>query len=214
MNAWFYAGGGMALYREVYAPFNVVPFPMGNSGVQMAGWFRKEIKSMADFKGLKMRIPGLGGKVLATAGGTPVLLAGGEIYTALERGTIDATEWVGPYHDLRLGLYRAAKHYYYPGWHEPGTALELAVNKKTWAGLTKDFQSIIETTAQAVNLWMLESEAGASGAQTSTRSRSRRPPPRAKEASKRSAAGAREGLRPSSGSRTRREGLRAGCLRR
>ena len=120
MNAWFYAGGGMALYREVYAPFNVVPFPMGNSGVQMAGWFRKEIKSMADFKGLKMRIPGLGGKVLAKAGGTPVLLAGGEIYTALERGTIDATEWVGPYHDLRLGLYRAAKHYYYPGMARAG----------------------------------------------------------------------------------------------
>ena len=165
MNAWLYAGGGMALYREVYAPFNVVPFPMGNSGVQMAGWFRKEIKTMADFKGLKMRIPGLGGKVLAKAGGTPVLLAGGEIYTALERGTIDATEWVGPYHDLRLGLYRAAKPYYSPGWHEPGTALELAVNKKTWEGLPKDLKSIIETAAQAINVWMLsEFEAKNAGA--------------------------------------------------
>lgn len=154
MNAWFYGGGGMELWQELYAPYNLVPFPMGNTGVQMGGWFNKKIESVDDLKGLKMRIPGLGGKVLAKAGGTPVLLAGGEIYTALERGTIDATEWVGPYHDLRLGLYRAAKYYYYPGWHEPGTALELIINKKAWEGLPDDLKLMIETAARAASLWM------------------------------------------------------------
>ncbi len=155
MNAWFYGGDGLKLWREVYAPHKLVPFPMGNTGVQMGGWFRKEINHLADLKGLKMRIPGLGGKVIAKAGVNPVLLAGGEIYTALERGTIDATEWVGPYHDLRLGLYRAAKYYYYPGWHEPGPALELTVNKAAWEGLPKDLQLLVENAAMATNLWML-----------------------------------------------------------
>ena len=155
MNAWLYHGGGLALWRELYAPHNLVPFPMGNTGVQMGGWFRKPINSTADLKGLKMRIPGLGGKVIAKTGVNPVLLAGGEIYTALERGTIDATEWVGPYHDLRLGLYRAAKHYYYPGWHEPGPTLELTVNKAAWDSLPKHLQAIIENAAAASNLWML-----------------------------------------------------------
>ncbi len=155
MNAWFYGGGGLELWREVYAPHQLVPFPMGNTGVQMGGWFRKEINSLADLKGLKMRIPGLGGKVIAKAGVNPVLLAGGEIYTALERGTIDATEWVGPYHDLRLGLYRAAKNYYYPGWHEPGPTLELIINKAAWEGLPKDLQLLVENAAMATNLWML-----------------------------------------------------------
>jgi TRAP-type mannitol/chloroaromatic compound transport system substrate-binding protein len=154
MNSWFYGGGGRELWAEVYKPYNLVPFPMGNTGVQMGGWFNKKIESLADLQGLKMRIPGLGGKVLAKAGGTPVLLAGGEIYTALERGTIDATEWVGPYHDLRLGLYRAAQYYYYPGWHEPGTALELIVNAKAWASLPADLQLIVETAARASSLWM------------------------------------------------------------
>lgn len=102
MNAWLYNGGGLELWREVYAPFNLMPFPMGNTGVQMGGWFNKKIESLEDIKGLRMRIPGLGGKVLKSAGGNPVLMAGGEIYTALERGTIDATEWVAPFHDLRL----------------------------------------------------------------------------------------------------------------
>jgi TRAP-type mannitol/chloroaromatic compound transport system substrate-binding protein len=106
MNAWFYGGGGLELWREVYKPFGLTPFPMGNTGVQMGGWFRKKIDKVGDLKGLKMRIPGLGGKVMAKAGVNPVLMAGGEIYTALERGALDATEWVGPYHDLRLGLYR------------------------------------------------------------------------------------------------------------
>jgi len=154
MNAWFYGGGGLELWREIYKPFNVIPFPVGNTNVQMGGWFNKKIESVADLQGLKMRIPGLGGKVLAKAGGTPVLLAGGEIYPALERGTIDATEWVGPFHDLRLGLYRAAQYYYYPGWHEPGTALELIINAKAWAELPSDLQKIIEVAARSTNQWM------------------------------------------------------------
>jgi TRAP-type mannitol/chloroaromatic compound transport system substrate-binding protein len=151
MNAWFYYGDGLTLWNEMYKPFGVKAFPAGNTGVQMGGWFNKEINSVADLQGLKMRIPGLGGKVLSKAGGTPVLLAGGEIYTALERGTIDATEWVGPYHDERLGLYRAAKHYYYPGWHEPGTVLELIVNQKAWDALPADLQKIVEVAAKALN---------------------------------------------------------------
>jgi TRAP-type mannitol/chloroaromatic compound transport system substrate-binding protein len=155
MNAWLYAGGGIELYKEVYAPHNLVPFPMGNTGVQMGGWFNKKIESVDDLKGLKMRIPGLGGKVFAKAGGTPVLLPGGEIYTALDRNTIDATEWVGPYHDERLGLYRAAKYYYYPGWHEPGPVLELIVNKKAYDSLPDDLKKIIETAAASANIWML-----------------------------------------------------------
>ncbi len=155
MNAWFYSGGGLKLWRDIYKPFKLVPFPMGNTGVQMGGWFNKKINSIKDLKGLKMRIPGLGGKVMAKAGVNPVLMAGGEIYTALERGTLDATEWVGPYHDLRLGLYRAAKYYYYPGWHEPGAALELTINRNAWLSLPKDLQLIIETAATAANLWML-----------------------------------------------------------
>ncbi len=155
MNAWFYGGGGIKLWQEIYAPYGIVPLPMGNTGVQMGGWFRKKINTIADLKGLKMRIPGLGGKVMAKAGVNPVLMSGGEIYTALERGTIDATEWVGPYHDLRLGLYRAAKYYYYPGWHEPGPTLELNINKKAWETLPKDLQLIVETAAASSNLWML-----------------------------------------------------------
>ena len=155
MNAWLYKGAGLKLWRDVYKPFNLMPFPMGNTGVQMGGWFRKKINSIDDLKGLKMRIPGLGGKVMAKAGVNPVLLAGGEIYTALERGTIDATEWVGPYHDQRLGLYRAAKHYYYPGWHEPGPVLELTCNLKAWNELPKEYQLMIETAAAAANASML-----------------------------------------------------------
>lgn len=154
MNAWFYQGGGLQLWRELYEPFNLIPFPAGNSGVQMAGWFNKKIEKIEDLQGLKMRIPGLGGKVLAKAGGTSVLLAGGEIYTALERGNIDATEWVGPFHDERLGLYRAAKYYYYPGWHEPGTVLELLVNKGAWESLPKDLQKMVEIAASSLNQWM------------------------------------------------------------
>ena len=155
MNAWLYDGGGLELWREIYKPFHVIPFPLGNTGVQMGGWFNKEINSLEDIKGLKMRIPGLGGKVLAKAGGNPILLAGSEVYSALERNTIDATEWIGPYHDQRLGLYRAAKHYYYPGWHEPGTVLELTINQRAWESLPTDLQAIISNAAQAENLRML-----------------------------------------------------------
>ncbi|MFV1996703.1 MAG: TRAP transporter substrate-binding protein [Acidiferrobacterales bacterium] len=155
MNAWFYGGGGIELWQEIYKPYGIVPLPMGNTGVQMGGWFRKKINSVADLKGIKMRIPGLGGKVMSKAGVNPVLMAGGEIYTALERGTIDATEWVGPYHDLRLGLYRAAKYYYYPGWHEPGPTLELSINKKAWESLPDNLRLIVETAAASSNLWML-----------------------------------------------------------
>jgi TRAP-type mannitol/chloroaromatic compound transport system substrate-binding protein len=155
MNAWLYGGGGWDLWREIYARHNLVPFPLGNTGVQMGGWFNKKIESVNDLKGLKMRIPGLGGKVFAKAGGTPVLLAGGEIYTSLERGNIDATEWVGPYHDERLGLYRAAKYYYYPGWQEPGPVLELIVNKNSYESLSNDLKKIIEVAAESSNIWML-----------------------------------------------------------
>ena len=155
MNAWLYHGGGLKLWRDIYKPFNLIPFPMGNTGVQMGGWFRKKINTVADLKGLKMRIPGLGGKVMAQAGANPILMAGGEIYTALERGTLDATEWIGPFHDLRLGLHRAAKFYYYPGWHEPGPTLELTINSKAWAELPPEFQIMIETAAAAANGWML-----------------------------------------------------------
>ncbi len=155
MNAWLYDGGGLELWQEVYRPFHVIPFPLGNTGVQMGGWFNKPIRSVADLKGLKMRIPGLGGKVLAKAGGNPVLLAGSEVYTALERNTIDATEWIGPYHDQRLGLYRAAKYYYYPGWHEPGTVLELTINQRAWASLPADLKAIIRNAAMAENERML-----------------------------------------------------------
>ncbi|MCL4132904.1 UNVERIFIED_CONTAM: hypothetical protein GTU68_038443 [Idotea baltica] len=155
MNAWLYYGGGLDLWRQVYEPFHVVPFPLGNTGVQMGGWFNKEINSLSDIKGLKMRIPGLGGKVFAEGGGNPILLAGSEVYTALERKTIDATEWIGPFHDQRLGLDSAAKHYYYPGWHEPGTVLELTINQQAWQSLPADLQAIVSNAAQAENVRML-----------------------------------------------------------
>ncbi|MEN8108083.1 MAG: TRAP transporter substrate-binding protein [Pseudomonadota bacterium] len=155
MNAWLYYGGGMELWREVYEPFGVIPAAAGNSGVQMAGWFNREINSLADLDGLKMRIPGLGGEVLKRAGGTPVNLAGGEIFTSLQSGAIDATEWVGPYNDLAFGLYKAAKYYYYPGWHEPGTTLEGLINKAAFDALPADLQHIVLNACRAVNGDML-----------------------------------------------------------
>jgi TRAP-type mannitol/chloroaromatic compound transport system substrate-binding protein len=164
INSWFYAGGALKLWEEVYAPFNVVPRPQGNTGVQMGGWFRKKMNSIADYKGLKMRIPGLGGKVVAKAGGTVVLLPGGEIFTSLERGVIDATEWVGPLHDLRMGFYKAAKYYYYPGWHEPGTCLEVMFNKKVYDGLPNDLKTIIDAVAMETNLWSLSQFEARNGA--------------------------------------------------
>jgi len=161
INAWFYSGGGLQLWEEVYAPFNVIPRPQGNTGVQMGGWFRKDMNTIDDYKGLKMRIPGLGGKVISKAGGTVVLLPGGEIFTSLERGVIDATEWVGPMHDLRMGFYKAAKNYYYPGWHEPGTCLEVMFNKKAYESLPLEIQQILDAVAAETNMWSLsEFEAG------------------------------------------------------
>jgi TRAP-type mannitol/chloroaromatic compound transport system substrate-binding protein len=168
INAWFYSGGGLKLWEEVYAPFNLVPRPQGNTGVQMGGWFRKEMKTIEDYKGLKMRIPGLGGKVISKAGGTVVLLPGGEIFTSLERGVIDATEWVGPMHDLRMGFYKAAKYYYYPGWHEPGTCLEVFFNKKAYDGLPKSLQATIDAVAMETNMWSLSEFEAQNGAALQT----------------------------------------------
>jgi TRAP-type mannitol/chloroaromatic compound transport system substrate-binding protein len=155
MNGWLYYGGGLKLWQELYAPFNLVPFAAGNTGTQMGGWFNKEIKSVNDLSGLKMRMPGLGGEVLKRIGGTPVTLPGGEIYTSLQSGAIDATEWVGPYNDLAFGFYKIAKFYYYPGWHEPGTTLEAIVNKTALEALPADLQSIVRNACKAVNLDML-----------------------------------------------------------
>ena len=156
INAWVNRGGGLELWREIYAPFNIYPIPAGNTGTQMFGWFNKEINSLEDIKGLKMRIPGIGGEVLKEAGGIPVTLPGGELFTALQTGVIDATEWVGPYNDLTFGFHQAAKYYYYPGWHEPGPMLELLVNKDAWDSLPKHLQVIIETASKAVNQDMLD----------------------------------------------------------
>jgi len=155
MNGWLYYGGGLELWTELYAPFGLVPAPAGNTGVQMGGWFNKEIKSVADLAGLKMRIPGLGGEVLKRLGGTPVNLPGGELFTSLESGTIDATEWIGPYNDLAFGLYKAAKYYYYPGFHEPGTTLEAIINKEALAALPADLQAIVRNACKVVNQDML-----------------------------------------------------------
>jgi TRAP-type mannitol/chloroaromatic compound transport system substrate-binding protein len=155
MNGWLYYGGGLELWTELYAPFGLVPEPAGNTGVQMGGWFNKEIKSVADLAGLKMRIPGLGGEVLKRLGGTPVNLPGGELFTSLESGAIDATEWIGPYNDLAFGLYKAAKYYYYPGFHEPGTTLEAIINKKALEALPADLQAIVRNACKVVNQDML-----------------------------------------------------------
>jgi TRAP-type mannitol/chloroaromatic compound transport system substrate-binding protein len=156
INGWIHYGGGMELWREVYAPFNLVPLAGGNSGVQMAGWFNKEINSVADLKGLKMRMPGLGGEVLSRAGGTAVTLPGGELYTSMQTGVIDATEWVGPYNDLALGLHEVARYYYYPGWHETGSMLEFIVNKDALETLPADLLAIVKSAARTVNQDMLD----------------------------------------------------------
>ena len=156
INAWTNRGGGLELWREIYEPFSIYPIPAGNTGTQMFGWFNKEINSLEDIKGLKMRIPGIGGEVLKRAGGIPVTLPGGELFTALQTGVIDATEWVGPYNDLTFGFQQTAKYYYYPGWHEPGSMLELLINKDAWNSLPKHLQVIIETASKAVNQDILD----------------------------------------------------------
>jgi TRAP-type mannitol/chloroaromatic compound transport system substrate-binding protein len=149
INGWLYEGGGMDLYREVYDRFNLVPFPCGNTGVQMTGWFKKPVEKVDDFKGLKMRIPGLAGRVYAALGVDVKLLPGGEIFPALERGVIDAAEFVGPYQDRRLGLHKAAKFYYTTGWHEASTVTELIINKAAWDSLPADLKEIVKQAAAA-----------------------------------------------------------------
>lgn len=155
LTAWILTGGGIEMWEDLYKDFNLVPMLAGNTGVQMGGWFNREINSIADLKGLKMRIPGLGGKVLEKAGGSPVLLAGSEIYTGLERGVIDATEWIGPFHDSQMGFQDIAKYYYSPGWHEMGTALELIVNKEKFDSLPIDLQAILRSASLQVSTWIL-----------------------------------------------------------
>ncbi len=154
-NAWLFHGGGLELWREAYAPLNVIPFPAGNTGPQMGGWFNREINSLADLKGLKMRIPGLGGEVMQRAGALPVTLPGAEIFTALQTGAIDATEWVGPYNDMAFGLHQAARYYYYPGWQEPSGLLELLVSKAAYETLSPTLQTIVETACIAENSFLL-----------------------------------------------------------
>lgn len=154
-TAWILSGGGYELWREIYAKFNLVPFIGGNTGIQMGGWFNKEVNTVEDLKGLKMRIPGLGGKVLEMAGGAAVLVAGGEIYTSLERSVIDATEWIGPYHDYKMGFHKIAKYYYNPGWHEPGATLEFFVNKSKYEQLPDDLKQIVEKASAYVHTWTL-----------------------------------------------------------
>lgn len=155
MNGWLYYGGGMELWQKIYGKYNLIPLAAGNAGVQMGGWFNKEINSLEDLKGIKMRIPGLGGKVLNKAGGIAVSLPGGELFAALQSGAIDATEWVGPYNDLAFGFYKVARYYYYPGWHEPGTTLEGMINKDAFEALPADLQSIVLNAAKVINQDML-----------------------------------------------------------
>lgn len=155
INGWLRYGGGQSLWDELYAPFNLRAFPVGNTGVQMGGWFNREINTLADFSGLVMRMPGLGGEVLRRLEVTVKALPGGEIFQALKTGAIDATEWVGPYNDLAFGLHQAAQYYYWPGWHEPGTALECMVNKQALESLPSDLQAVVEYACQAANDDML-----------------------------------------------------------
>ena len=154
-NGWMYYGGGVDLMNEFYATQNLIAFPAGNTGAQMGGWFRNEIKSLADLQGLKFRVGGFAGKVLSRLGVVPQQIPGGEIYPALEKGTIDAAEWVGPYDDEKLGFNKVAKYYYYPGWWEGGPMLHAMVNTTKWAELPPAYQSIVKTAAQATNCDMM-----------------------------------------------------------
>ncbi|MGP0170468.1 TRAP transporter substrate-binding protein [Pseudomonas sp. NCHU5208] len=156
MNAWLSHGGGQALWDEAYAPFGVKPLTAGNSTMQMGGWFNKEINGLDDIKGLKIRMPGIGGEVWSRLGATTVVLPGGEIFTALQTGAIDATDWVSPYNDLAFGLQKAAKYYYYPGWQEPQSVLELLINRKAFDALPADLQAIVTEAARAATLDMMD----------------------------------------------------------
>lgn len=156
MNGWLHHGGGLELWEEAYEPFNLVPLAGGNTGVQMAGWFNKEINSIEDIKGIKMRIPGLAGEVFTRLGAETVQLAGNEIFLSLQQGVIDAAEWVGPYNDLTFGFHQVAKYYYYPGWHEPGSTLEIIVNKDALESLPDDLRAMMKYASRAVNQEMLD----------------------------------------------------------
>lgn len=156
MNAWLSRGGGQALWDEAYAPFGVKPLPAGNSGMQMGGWFNREIESLDDLKGLKIRMPGLGGEVLSRLGATPVNLPGSEVFTSLQTGAIDASDWVSPYNDLAFGLHKAARYYYAPGWQEPQAVIELLINQKAYDSLPPDLQAILGEAARAANQDMLD----------------------------------------------------------
>lgn len=157
-NAWLYEGGGLEMLQEFYAKnFNVIQFPAGNTGVQMGGWFNKEINTVADLQGLKMRIPGLGGQVMSELGAVVQVIPGGEIFQALQTGAIDATEWVGPYDDLKLGFNKVAEYYYYPGWWEPGPTLEIQINLDKWNELPTEYQEILKSAAYEANMTMLAS---------------------------------------------------------
>lgn len=154
MTAWMYQGNGQKLMREFYAKYNMINFAGGNTGAQMGGWYRKEVKSVADIKGLKMRIGGFGGKVLERMGGIPQNIPGGEIYTALEKGTIDAAEFVGPYDDQKLGFNKVAPHYYYPGWWEGGPQIELLINQKAFDALSPEYKAIVEAASAVAHIEM------------------------------------------------------------
>ncbi len=155
-NAWLMRGGGLELMREVFADFGIIQFPCGNTGAQMGGWFRRPINSVGDLRGLRMRMPGMGGEVLARLGVSVQVLAGGEIYPALERGAIDATEWVGPHDDEKLGFQQIARHYYYPGWHEPGVTLTLMASQRAYDQLPRQYQHALAVAAAEENNGMLE----------------------------------------------------------
>ncbi|MGD1952779.1 MAG: TRAP transporter substrate-binding protein [Leptolyngbyaceae cyanobacterium] len=163
-NAWLYHGGGLEAMQKLYATFNIISFPAGNTGVQMGGWFNKEIKTAADLQGLKMRIPGLGGKVMAKLGVNVQNLPGSEIFLALERGTIDAAEWVGPYDDEKLGLQKAAQFYYYPGWWEPGPAFDMMINLEAWESLPPIYQEVVKTACVESNISTLAKYDAVNGA--------------------------------------------------
>jgi len=153
-NAWMYHGGGLELLRDFFKDYNVYNLPTGNTGAQMGGWFRKELKTPEDFVGLKFRIGGFAGKTIQKLGGVPQQLAGGDIYPALEKGTIDAAEWVGPYDDEKLGFYKVAKYYYYPSWWEGGTVAHFLINTSKWAELPKNYQAIVTAAAAYANVNM------------------------------------------------------------
>ena len=154
-NAWMYYGGGIKAMAALFADYGCIQFPAGNTGAQMGGWYRKEIRSVDDLKGLKMRIGGLGGQVLAKLGVVPQQIAGGEIYQSLERGTIDAVEWAGPYDDEKLGLHKVARYYYYPGWWEGGPQLSVIVNLRKWAELPESYRAIFEAACAEANVHMV-----------------------------------------------------------